>query len=356
MHAHPDDESLFTGHIIASAMERGARVLVLTLTRGERGHTELPGLRFLNSDQLAMAQHRSNELKQALDALGGPQHSFLGVRSYLDSGVRRTAAGNLRVERPIDNRSLVASGTKVVADEILKALRDFRPDAVVTYGADGLTGHPDHKLTHAATVAAVRSYRTRGVRPELWQLSPLSRAQVKVGSSRTVSAKREAIAAHRSQVADAGSQFRIGELVVDPNHQEGLRILRPRPLGKLRDVVRAVWALPLGIIAAIAGTLVHQARSFGEISLPYGIALALVLVVSLALGLRLSRPSRGALNLMLIGFIPTMFWLAQPQQGGEIFIPANFTGQVWSFGSIAIAVLIAAFPKLNQTAWRQRGR
>jgi N-acetyl-1-D-myo-inositol-2-amino-2-deoxy-alpha-D-glucopyranoside deacetylase len=259
-------------------MERGARVLVLTLTRGERGHTELPGLRFLNSDQLAMAQHRSNELKQALDALGGPQHSFLGVRSYLDSGVRRTAAGNLRVERPIDNRSLVASGTKVVADEILKALRDFRPDAVVTYGADGLTGHPDHKLTHAATVAAVRSYRTRGVRPDLWQLSPLSRAQVKVGSSRTVSAKREAIAAHRSQVADAGSQFRIGELVVDPNHQEGLRILRPRPLGKLRDVVRAVWALPLGIIAAIAGTLVHQARSFGEISLPYGIALALVLV------------------------------------------------------------------------------
>lgn len=337
-------------------MERGARVLVLTLTRGERGQTEVPELRFLNSDSLAMAEHRSVELSQALDALGCPQHKFLGVRRYLDSGVRRTGAGNLRAQRPIDNRSLVAAGTRVVADEILTVLRDFRPDAVVTYGADGLTGHPDHKLTHAATVAAVRSYRTRGVRPELWQLSTLQRAQVKVGSSRTASAKRAAIAAHRSQVADSGSQFRIGELVVDPNHQEGLRILKPRPLGKFRDVVRAVWALPLGIIAAIAGTLVHQARSFGEVSLQYGIVVAMLLVASLALGLRVSRPSRGALNLMLIGFIPTIFWLAQPQQGGEIFIPANLVGQMWSYGSIAIAVLVAVFPKLNRTAWQQRGR
>ena len=356
VHAHPDDESLFSGHIIAAAMERGARVLVLTLTRGERGHTELPELRFLNSDPLAMAEHRSTELAQALDALGGPQHKFLGVRRYWDSGVRRTGSGNLRTQRPIDNRSLAAASITVVADEILRVLRDFRPDSVVTYPADGLTGHPDHKLAHSATVAAVRNYRTRGVRPDLWQLTPPQRAQVKVGSSRTEVSKRAAIAAHRSQVTDTGSQFRIGELLVDPATQEGLRILRPRPLGKLREIARAIWALPLGIIAAIAGTLVHQARSFGDISLPYGIAVALLLVASLAVGLRISRPSRGALNLMLIGFIPTVFWLAQPQQGGEVFIPANFIGQVWGFGSIAIAVAIAMFPSLNRTAWQQRGR
>lgn len=328
--------------------------MVLTLTRGERGQTELPELRFLNSDQLAMAEHRSNELAQALDALGGPQHRFLGVRRYLDSGVRRTGAGNLKVQRPIDNRSLAAAGTKVVADEILQVLRDFRPDAVLTYGADGLTGHPDHKITHAATVAAVRGYRTRGVRPDLWQISSLARAQVRVGSSRTASVKRDAIAAHRSQIAEAGSQFRIGEVLIDPSQQEGLRVLKPRPLGKVRDVVRAVWALPLGIIAAIAGTLVHQARSYGEISLPFGIVVAMLLVASLAIGLRLSRPSRGALNLMLIGFIPTIFWLAQPQQGGEVFIPANFIGQVWSFGSIALAVMVAIFPQLSSSAWQQR--
>ena len=356
VHAHPDDESLFSGHIIAAAMERGARVLVVTLTRGELGQTEVPELRFLNSDSLAMAEHRSAELARALDALGGPQHQFLGVRRYRDSGVRRTGAGNLRAQRPIDNRSLAAAGITVVADEILKVLRDFRPDAVVTYPADGLTGHPDHKLTHAATVTAVRSYRTKGVRPDLWQLSSLKQAQVKVGSSRTAVSKRAAIAAHRSQVTDTGDQFRIGELVVDPGTQEGLRTLRPRPLGRIREIARAVWALPLGIIAAIAGTLVHQARTFGEFSFSYGIFVALLLVGSLAIGLRLARPSRGALNLMLIGFIPTVFWLAQPQQGGEVFIPANFLGQLWSFGSIAAVVAIAIFPKLNRAVWQQRSR
>ncbi|MEY4066897.1 MAG: hypothetical protein RIQ44_109, partial [Actinomycetota bacterium] len=34
VHAHPDDESLFTGHVMADAIARGAEVYLLTLTRG----------------------------------------------------------------------------------------------------------------------------------------------------------------------------------------------------------------------------------------------------------------------------------------------------------------------------------
>ena len=41
VHAHPDDESLFTGHVIAEAVAAKAEVMVLTLTRGERGRMKL---------------------------------------------------------------------------------------------------------------------------------------------------------------------------------------------------------------------------------------------------------------------------------------------------------------------------
>jgi N-acetyl-1-D-myo-inositol-2-amino-2-deoxy-alpha-D-glucopyranoside deacetylase len=92
--AHPGDESVFAGHIISQALERGVRVQVVTLTRGERGQTSLKQLESLNSSTTAMALHREAELASALDALGGPQHRFAGTRAYLDSGFRVNAWGD----------------------------------------------------------------------------------------------------------------------------------------------------------------------------------------------------------------------------------------------------------------------
>ena len=47
VHAHPDDESLFTGHLIAERVAAGAEVFVLTLTRGERGRVKLDEIKSL---------------------------------------------------------------------------------------------------------------------------------------------------------------------------------------------------------------------------------------------------------------------------------------------------------------------
>jgi N-acetyl-1-D-myo-inositol-2-amino-2-deoxy-alpha-D-glucopyranoside deacetylase len=54
VHAHPDDESLFTGHVIAKAVADKAEVMVLTLTRGERGRVKLEELKALEGDLAAM--------------------------------------------------------------------------------------------------------------------------------------------------------------------------------------------------------------------------------------------------------------------------------------------------------------
>ena len=53
VHAHPDDESLFTGHIIAKAVADGAEVMVLTLTRGERGRMKLEELKGIEGNLAA---------------------------------------------------------------------------------------------------------------------------------------------------------------------------------------------------------------------------------------------------------------------------------------------------------------
>jgi N-acetyl-1-D-myo-inositol-2-amino-2-deoxy-alpha-D-glucopyranoside deacetylase len=68
VHAHPDDESLFTGHVIAERASAGAEVMVLTLTRGERGRVKLEDLKPLEGNLASMGEFRSNEFRNALVA------------------------------------------------------------------------------------------------------------------------------------------------------------------------------------------------------------------------------------------------------------------------------------------------
>src|SRR3712207_5287908 len=102
VHAHPDDESISTGGTIATLVDRGAAVTVLTCTRGERGEVIPPELaHFEGSPDLVPI--REEELRKALRELGVVDGRFLGApnarrpglpeRSYLDSGMRWGADG-----------------------------------------------------------------------------------------------------------------------------------------------------------------------------------------------------------------------------------------------------------------------
>jgi LmbE family N-acetylglucosaminyl deacetylase len=136
--AHPDDESLACGGLLAACAERGVRTAVLCLTRGERG----PGG---SAGELAAA--RARELHDAARALGVQTVVLLehedGMLPWIDP--RR------------------------LEEDIAEVIRQLRPEIVVTFDEDGLYWHPDHVAVHERTTAAVAALGTSA--PALWYVS-----------------------------------------------------------------------------------------------------------------------------------------------------------------------------------------
>ena len=110
--AHPDDETYLAGGVSALLTDAGQRVVCITATRGEAGGD---------------GQVRTVELEQALDVLGVSEHHWL---DYPDGGC-----------------------AEVDADEAVPRIRaivdEVQPDTVLTFGPDGITGHPDHQTVSA---------------------------------------------------------------------------------------------------------------------------------------------------------------------------------------------------------------
>lgn len=144
--AHPDDESLSAGGVLARHAAAGARTAVVTAT-------------------WAQDTPRAAELAEALRILGAGKPRMLG---YGDAGAAQSAPGRARFcEAPLDE-----TVRRVVAH-----VREFRPEIMVTHDAyGGLTGHPDHVHTHRVTLLAFQAAGLERFSPdagEPWQPSAL---------------------------------------------------------------------------------------------------------------------------------------------------------------------------------------
>ncbi|MFD0838279.1 PIG-L family deacetylase [Williamsia serinedens] len=142
VHAHPDDESLWTGGTIARLADAGATLSTLCLTWAD-------------------GTKRHAELQRALAALGAPPATALG---YADRGFADSAPGAPR---------LCDADFDVVVMQVAGAIRTHRPDVVVTYDAYGVYGHPDHIRTNRVTLAAVDAAATSSIYPDAglaWQV------------------------------------------------------------------------------------------------------------------------------------------------------------------------------------------
>ncbi|MFD1938202.1 MULTISPECIES: PIG-L deacetylase family protein [Nonomuraea] len=125
--AHPDDEAYLSGGLMALARDRGSRVVCVTATRGECGTAhpaECPPQR--------LATARTGELARCLEILGVHEHHWLDYR---------------------DGRCAEVRVSDAVA-RLCEAIDRVRPDTVLTFGPDGITGHPDHQAVSAWTTAA----------------------------------------------------------------------------------------------------------------------------------------------------------------------------------------------------------
>jgi LmbE family N-acetylglucosaminyl deacetylase len=129
--AHPDDESLGMGGVLARYAQEGVETYVLTATRGQRGRF------FDNSnrpDDDEVGRVREGELRCAVRELGVRELTLL---DYRDGDLDRA-----------DPREAIAA--------IAAHLRRVRPHVVLTFDQFGAYGHPDHiAICQFATAAAL---------------------------------------------------------------------------------------------------------------------------------------------------------------------------------------------------------
>lgn len=167
--AHPDDEVLIAGGTLAACADAGIPTGVVCLTRGEDGPIYDPAL----ATRESLPAVRTAELAAACAELG---------------------VGFVKCYRRADGCLPWAHGSAIVR-QLAGIIERLRPDAVITFGEDGLYYHPDHIATFGYTRRAVEAvpaapalYRSvwpddlmpelaaelerRGLPSDLWELAP----------------------------------------------------------------------------------------------------------------------------------------------------------------------------------------
>lgn len=177
VHAHPDDETLSTGALLATWAAAGRPVTVVTCTRGERGEVIPAALRHLEGDGPALAAHREGELAAAVAELGVDDHVFLDqvgeATRYADSGMAWAAAGRATRTEDLPEDAFVAADVDDAAGRLSEVLTTRRPDVVVGYEPGGGYGHPDHVRAHEVLHRAVELAAPRWRVPVvLWAAVP----------------------------------------------------------------------------------------------------------------------------------------------------------------------------------------
>jgi LmbE family N-acetylglucosaminyl deacetylase len=152
VHAHPDDEALFTAGIEAHYARRGVRQVLITCTVGQLGFdSDGVGCGDARHNPERVAAERVAELETSCEILGIDRLEVLGYRDSGMAGWAENQAPDAFVQQPVE----------VVAARIASVIEEERPQVVVTYADDGFYGHPDHIHAHRATMAAVAA--TEGI-------------------------------------------------------------------------------------------------------------------------------------------------------------------------------------------------
>ncbi len=223
LHAHPDDEAIFTGGTILRAVRSGWRVVLIVATEGDLG---------TGSGGPDLGARRRTETLAAARILGVERVEFLG---YGDSGYDDgtwTGSGNGPASaRALGSGTLAAAHVDAAAAEVRRILVDEGAVALTSYDDNGIYGHIDHVMVHEIAVRSVegtacehyqstmgrstlRQLRTelvgRGLVADLWPPLLAERLGVEDGPAlvgidvaEELDLKLVAMAAHSSQLLEA---------------------------------------------------------------------------------------------------------------------------------------------------------
>lgn len=126
LYAHPDDETFCSGGTLAKYAAQGAEILVISATRGQAGQIQDASA----ATRRTLGAVRESELRHACQHLGVQQ---VVCWDYMD--------GKLKEADP-----------QALDGDVVRVIRQFRPDVVITFDPTGAYGHPDHiAICQAAT-------------------------------------------------------------------------------------------------------------------------------------------------------------------------------------------------------------
>jgi LmbE family N-acetylglucosaminyl deacetylase len=185
--AHPDDESFGPGGTLARYASAGHKVGLVTLTRGEAGSVGIS--KTLPANELA--GRRTCELHHAVKILG---INYLKIGDLPDKKLAEVPD---------------VTGIQLIQNEI----DFFKPDALITFHEQGISGHPDHQTVTRWLLELIKNSREPrslflyGVLLEQTEqiprrrLLPMTMAEVthKISVSDFLDTKIEAIKAHVTQ-------------------------------------------------------------------------------------------------------------------------------------------------------------
>lgn len=373
VHAHPDDETIATGGTIATLVDGGSAVTVLTCTRGERGEVVPPELKQLEGDLDALGAYREGELAAALRILGVADHRILGnpdarvagaaPRRYHDSGMQWGPNGAEAIP-DADPQSLCSAEFGEVVSDIATVIAATQPTAVVSYDEKGGYGHPDHVLVqeaagHAALVLGVPFFAIvpRGEESaddRIVEVAPV------------LEAKKDALRAHRTQLTVVGDTIVHSGGQVEPiGTTEAFRRYGDPPrfgldwaaLGVAWKAAAGAMALAIGGVVGLIATVNHQLSvPIAGSQLPAGVVIALALCAALLTGGRLYFGTRIVAGCAALGLLVVVTLLSAAGPGGSVLVPANPSGWSWTIGSAVIAAVVLAWPRPGAFARATMGR
>jgi LmbE family N-acetylglucosaminyl deacetylase len=212
LHAHPDDEAIFTGITLRRLADAGARTVLVVATAGELGGSRVP----LQVGE-TIPERRVAELERAAALLGVSRLMLLGRR---DSGLPGWADAQ-------HERALAMADPLQLARAVAEVADDEGAGAIVHDDEHGIYGHPDHRAVFrigatAAEMLGLTGYRVTVDREHLHVSArdrhlvhgaaraaavPFGRATAEIGLAVTgtdehLYGKRAAMVAHASQIAD----------------------------------------------------------------------------------------------------------------------------------------------------------
>jgi LmbE family N-acetylglucosaminyl deacetylase len=249
-HAHPDDEAIATGGTLAKAAAEGHRVVLVTATKGEHGEV-VEGV--LGPGE-ALGERRVQELEDAAKVLGVERVEFLG---YTDSGMMGTPEN----EAP---GSFWSADVEDAARKLAALLTEERADVLTVYDPHGNYGHPDHIQVHRVGVRAgeiagtAKVYEATVNRDHIRDLMarakemgvpdvpdvegvddtmgmPADAITTRVDVRPFLDAKRRAMAAHASQIAETSFFLAMPPEAFEQTWGTEWFILRGAPQGTQED-------------------------------------------------------------------------------------------------------------------------